>query len=297
MSYLPFAILSNLLNSFALTVDKFLLTKTIKDPLAYIFYLSLISLLATLLIPFTKIPTSQVLLFASLSTIIWTAGAYTMFKALQIGQVQRVAPVIGTLLPLFIIIFNKSNDPILVNERWAIFLLLLGLILLNLNFLKGQITLKEILFEVFSSVFFALSYLFLKEAFLKQDFLTVFAWSKPILILPGAFIFLKSSLRERVLQLKRKGASLPKKSLILFGFGQTCGGLSELLLIFSISLANPAIVNSLQGTKYIFLLIFAVFLGRKFPDVFYEKSTKLFNFLKLIGIIFIVAGLYLLSLG
>ena len=68
------------------------------------------------------------------------------------------------------------------------------------------------------------------------------------------------------------------------------------LTVFSISLANPVIVNSLQGTKYIFLLIFAAILGKKFPEVFYEKSTKLFNFAKLIGIVLIVVGLYLLSL-
>lgn len=294
MSYLPLVILSNLLNSIALTVDKFLLTKTIKDPLIYIFYFSLVSIFPTLLIPFIKIPSFQVLLFASLSTIVWTGGAYALFKALQVGRVQRVAPVIGTLIPLFILIFNKSN-PILYSEGWAIFLLLLGLILLNLNFFKGQITKNEILFEICSAFLFALSYLLLKETFLRQDFLTVFVWSKPVLIPLGAFIFLIPTLRKRVLQFRESSAP-SKKTLALFVFGQISAGLSEVLLIFSISLANPVIVNSLQGTKYIFLLIFALVLGKKFPDVFYEKSTKLFSFLKFTGIVLIVFGLYLLSI-
>lgn len=296
MSYLPFAILSNLLNSVALTVDKFLLTKTIKDPLTYIFYFSLISILVTLLIPFTSMPSAQIWLIASLSTITWTAGAYSMFKALQVGQVQRVVPVIGTLTPLFILSFNQLNDPILTNEKWAIFLLLFGLILLNLTFLKGQITKKEILFEVTSAFLFALSYLLLREAFLKADFLTVFVWSKPILIPLGAFIFAHPMLRKRVLQFKNSKENIPKKSLILFGFGQISAGASELLLIFSISLANPAIVNSLQGTKYIFLSVFAYFLGRRFPEIFREKvGSKLLSFAKILGIVIIILGLYILS--
>ena len=296
MSYLPFALLSNLLNSIALTVDKFLLAKTIKDPLTYIFYFSLISVLVTFLIPFTKIPTTQIFFIASLSTLIWTAGAYAMFRALQTGQVQRVIPVIGTLTPLFILIFNQTNDPILINEKWAIFLLLFGLILLNLTFLKGQITKKEILLEVTSAFLFAISYLLLREAFLRQDFLTVFVWSKPILIPLGIFIFLHPKLRKRVLQFRDKKENIPKKSLLLFIFGQISSGISELLLIFSISLANPAIVNSLQGTKYIFLSIFAFIFGRKYPEIFKEKTGgKLFNSTKILGIILIFLGLYTLS--
>lgn len=294
MNYLPFAIFANLFNSVALTIDKFLLTKTIKDPLTYIFYFSLISVLVTLLIPFTKIPTTQVFLLASLSTVIWTVGTYSMFKALQIGQVQRVIPVIGTLTPLFILSFNQVNDPILINEKWAIFLLLFGLILLNLTFLKGQITKKEILLEVFSASSFAISYLLLRETFLRMDFLTVFVWSKPVLIPVGVFIFANRRLRQRVFQFKKETA-LPKKSLILFAFGQVCAGLSELLLVFSISLANPAVVNSLQGTKYIFLGLFAYILGKKFPEVFTQKTTSFFKFAKIFGIVFIIFGLFLLS--
>lgn len=296
MNYLPFAILANLLNSIALTVDKFLLSKTIKDPLIYIFYFSLISTLVTLLIPFTKIPTREVFILASLSTIIWTLGAYAMFKALQIGPVQRVIPVIGTLSPIFILIFNQTSDRILVNEKWAIFFLLTGLILLNLAFLKGQIKLKEILAEIFSSTSFAISYLLLRAAFLNMDFFTVFVWSKPVLIGVGVTILIIPNLRQRVFQFKKESRKLSKKSLLIFMFGQTSAGLSELLLIFSISLASPAIVNSLQGTKYIFLGVLAFILGKKYPEVFKEKTTgKFLNFAKILGTVFIILGLYILS--
>lgn len=294
MSYLPFAILSNFLNSVALTVDKLLLTKTIKDPLTYIFYFSLISILVIFFIPFTKTPTTQVLVLASLSTLVWTGGAYAMFKALQIGQVQRVVPVIGTLTPLFILILNRTNDQILINEKWAIFFLLAGLILLNLNYLKGRIKLKEILVETLSAFLFAIAYLLLREAFLRQDFLSVFVWSKPILIPLGAIIFLNPKLRARVLQFK--GGKIPKKSLILFIFGQLSSGLSEVMLLFSISLANPAIVNSLQGTKYLFLGLFTFIVGKKYPEIFTEKpSSQLLHLAKILGIILIVLGLYLLA--
>lgn len=297
MSYLPFALLSNLLNSVALTVDKFLLTKTIKDPLTYIFYFSLVSLTAVLLIPFVKLPTGQVLILASLSSLVWTGGAYTMFKALQKGVVQRVIPVIGTLTPLFILIFNQTGDHLSLNEKWAVFFLLSGLIFLNLTYLKGGLKLQEILLEGCASVLFALAYILLRNAFLGGDFLSVFVWSRPVLIPLGVVILINPHLRRRVFQFRKNQDHFPKRSLMLFAFGQISAGFSELLLLFAISLANPAIVNSLQGTKYIFLTVFAFILGKRFPAIFAEKSAKLFNFFKFLGIILIFLGLYLLSSG
>ncbi|MBU1000369.1 hypothetical protein KKE78_03175, partial [Patescibacteria group bacterium] len=95
MSHIPFTLTAYLFNAFSVLANKFLLNKTIPDPLIYVFYISLASLLAVFCLPFTKIPSFEVFLIASLSTMLWTLGAYFMFKALKIGQVSRVIPIIG----------------------------------------------------------------------------------------------------------------------------------------------------------------------------------------------------------
>ena len=95
MSYLPFALLAYFFNGISVLVDKFLLTTKIKDPLIYIFYISLFSFILVLLLPLTHVPRLDVFIIASISTIIWTSGLYFMYKALQVGLVSRVIPIIG----------------------------------------------------------------------------------------------------------------------------------------------------------------------------------------------------------
>src|SRR3990172_3262045 len=127
MSHLPFTISAYFLNALAVLTSKFLLSRIIPDPLIYIFYISLFSFLAVLAIPFTKIPTVEVFALASLSTLTWTLGAYFMYKALKIGQVSRVIPIIGTLIPLILLIFATGTgaDTISYSQASAVLILIL----------------------------------------------------------------------------------------------------------------------------------------------------------------------------
>lgn len=297
MSHLPFTLLAYLLNSIAVTVDKFLITRHISDPILYIFYFSVVSLLALLLLPFTHIPTLSVFLLASTSTILWTSGAYFMFKALQIGLVSRVIPMIGTLIPIILLINALFKRTISTNETLAVFILVLGLVFLTLPDWKGKIKRSELIFTFLSALLFALSYAVLRQAYLKTDFLAVFVWSRPILVLLGIIILITPKLRNKIFG----GSNAPKVNFfsrigVIFVAGSVAGGIAELLLTFSVSLADPALVNSLQGSQYVFLLIFSLTLAKIFPDVFREKYTKLSLLGKVTGIVFITLGLFILAI-
>lgn len=287
MNYLPFTILAYFLNALAVTADKFLLKKFIPNPLTYVFYISLFSLLVLFLIPFTHIPTLTVLILASTSTILWSFGAFFMFKALKAGQVSRVIPIIGTLTPVFLLIHASFFGTITLNQTWAVGFLILGLVFLTLLNWQGKLHLKELLYEFLAALFFAVSYLLLREAFLNMDFLTVFAWSK-VILLPILAVFLFPSLRKKV-------ATSSGSLGALFVGGQLAGGASQLLITFSISLATPALVNSLQGVQYVFLLVFSLLLAKKIPKIFGEKSSRIILFSKILGILVIALGLYILS--
>src|SRR5689334_3405865 len=158
MSYLPLTLLAYFFNSVSVTVDKVLLTKTIQNPLVYIFYISLVSLLALLLLPLTHLPTFYVLLLASLSTILWTTGLYFLYRGLQVGLVSRVVPVIGSLVPLILLLNASLTNSITIDQAWAVGILILGLVVLTLPDWRGKISPKELLFEVLSALFFAYSY-------------------------------------------------------------------------------------------------------------------------------------------
>lgn len=299
MSYLIFTILAYLFNSIAVTIDKFLLVKAIPNPLTYVFYISVFSLLILFALPFTparlasgSVAGGLTLFLASLSTLLWTLGAYLMFKAIQIGQVSRVVPIIGALIPIILLIHAFIFSTITNSQLLASVILILGLIAITMNSHtcgRSYTCMGELLLEILSAFFFAVSYLILKEAYLRENFLTVLVYSKLILIPVITVILLIPTLRKIVL-------SRPKKAPgILFLFGQALGGIQQLLLTFSISLASPALVNSLAGLQYVFLFIFALFLSKKFPQIFGEKYSMLTLFYKFTGIGLIGVGLYLLG--
>lgn len=285
--YLPIAIIAYLLNGVAVTVDKILLNKVIPNPLTYVFYISAMSCFAIFTYPLTHTPTTEVIILASISTILWTIGAYCMFQALKVGQISRVIPLIGTLNPLILFVIALWGNNITTSQIWAVIFLILGMVFLVANGLKGRITKNELLFELLSAALFAFSYLILKEAYLKTDVLTVLVWSRFVLI-PLVLVFLAVPiLRKGILPTKDQGVNIIKKGGYLFILGQAAGSISQILIFFAISLGNPAIVNSLQGTQYIFLLIFGIFLKQKYT--YFEL------FIKIVGIILISIGLYFLA--
>lgn len=220
-----------------------------------------------------------------------------MLKALQTGQVSRVIPIIGTLNPVILLLVASTTNAITQMQIEAVVLLIIGMIALTASAFKGKLGQKELVFEVLSAVFFAVSYLILRQAYQLDQFLTVFSWSRLILIPIGLFLLAIPHTRKIVLNLSGPKIKIASKPGLLFAGGQLAGGGSELLLTFAISLANPALVNSLQGTQYVFLFLLSLILAKKYPDVFKDQLTRLFLFLKIVGIAIIGFGLYLLAFG
>lgn len=295
MSHVPFTLLAYFLNGIAVLVDKFLLTSKITNPLIYVFYISLVSLLIIVLIPFTVFPSLLVLILASLSTIIWTSGLIFMYLALKEGLVTRVIPVIGTLIPIFLLVDAIYTKSITNMQIIAVLILVLGLIFLTIFEWRGKIAPREVAYILLSSFLFAVSYIFLREAYLRANFFTVLVWSRIVLVPLGFLIIIIPKGRRMVFGNGGSSFSLLSKQGLLFMGGQAAGGSSELLLTFSVSLANPALVNSLQGSQYLFIFAASIFLAKKFPGIFAEEHTLLKSVLKISGIICIAVGLYIIA--
>lgn len=295
MNHIPFTLTAYFFNALAVLANKFLLNKTIPDPLTYVFYISLASLLVLPAIPFSRTPGITVFSLASLSTLFWTLGAYFMFKALKTAAVSRVIPVIGTLIPLILLVFASQTNAISAKQLLAVWFLTAGVIFLTLSDWRGKISKFEILFEILSALFFAFSYIILRQAYLKADFFSVLVWSRLIILPFAAIVLLVPSLRKKIITVHESKLIFFSGAGLVFIGSQLSGMFSEILLLFSISLANPALVNSLQGTQYIFLLFFALVLSKKYPAVFGEKFTFATLLSKIFGIALVGVGLFLLA--
>jgi hypothetical protein len=97
----------------------------------------------------------------------------------------------------------------------------------------------------------------------------------------------------------RKKEILKKKTALIFLSNQAMGGTAYVLQNWAIALVPLgflAFINALEGTKYVFLLIFAVLLSLKFPKVIKEEISKRILFQKLFAILLIGTGLVLFAL-
>lgn len=295
MNYLLIAITAYLLNAVSVTIDKILLVKRLPNPALYVFYISLFSLAVLLLAPFTPLPNLNAFLIGSFSTLLWTLGAYFMFRALKSGEATRVIPVIGTLIPVILLLMASVSGSINLNEIWAAMILLAGLIFLIFPLLRGKFSREELFLELTSALFFANSYFLLKIAYETSNFLSIFVYSRLILLPIILIIVIFPFLRKKVLTGGPHKTNLWSKTGGLLFIGQAAGGGSQMMLTFAISLANPAVINSIQGIQYVFIFILSLVLAKKFPEAFNEKITKINLAGKLIGIFLIFLGLWILS--
>ena len=67
-----------------------------------------------------------------------------------------------------------------------------------------------------------------------------------------------------------------------------------IMLNWAISLGNVALINSLQGTQYVFLILIVLFLSATYPKILKEEIGGGVMLQKGIGISLICTGLYML---
>jgi uncharacterized membrane protein len=82
---------------------------------------------------------------------------------------------------------------------------------------------------------------------------------------------------------------------LVFFFGvRLAAAVAFILLNWAISLGNVSLINALQGTQYVFLLLIVIMLAKKFPRFIDEEIGRGVILQKTIGVVLVGMGLYLL---
>ena len=297
MSFLPISILAYALNAGSIVIDKILIRNILPNPLIYTFYINILSLLVIILIPFGLNLNNQALFMGATSGILFVFAVYTLFKALKLGEASVVGPVVGALNPLFTLLFVTFflNQILTSSQIMGFSVLLTGALLLTVNIWLKKLRLnKQLFWMVISGFFFSLAYISLKETFLSSNLITGIVVSR---VAAGLFVLPLigfPSFRKQIF-VKRNDQFSNKKTLFLLILGQGMAATSGLLISIAISLASPALVNSLFGVQYLVILGVAIILARKHPQLLDESLTKGVLMQKLIGVGVLSLGVYLLS--
>lgn len=299
ISFLPISILAYALNGGSIIIDKILLNKALPNPFIYTFYISILGLLALLLIPFGVTFQSLPIILAVFSGIFFVFGLLTTFQALIKSEASVVGPVVGSLNPVFTLILGSIflAEVLSPSQTMAFFVIIFGALILTLNQLLANFKFnKQLLLMVLSGFMFAISYILLRQSFIASNFLTGLIFSR---VGAGAFVILFllfPKIKAQIFISKLSQNHFKNSTTILLFIGQFIGAASGLLINFAVSLANPALVNSLFGVQYLVILGVAIFLAHEHQaKLLGENLQKWVILQKIVGAGILSLGVYLLS--
>lgn len=293
---LSIAIAAHILNGSVSIIDKFLLTKTFRQPAAYAFWIGLLGLGALVLLAFGFAWPTPVQWLIDLSAgATFVLALYFLYVAIQSEEISRVAPIVGSLTPVFTIFFARLflAESLNFNQIIAIIILILGIILLTFRRSQVPINFKLLSAAPLAALLFAASSVLMKEAFSEQSFFAGLAWSRlgglPIILLFLAWAKNRQAIFEK--EERPKGARL-----LLFLGGRIFSAAGFLLVNLAIALISPTIVNALQGVQYAFIFCASLIFTKIWPQIIKEQFSRSMIVVKIIGILAIIVGSIALSI-
>jgi len=318
--WLLVAISSYFINAGVYVADKFMLSKKIHSSITYAFYVGIWSIFNIFLLLFDPwLPDIRELLVDLLAGFLFLITLLFWYKALHQSEATRVVPIVGALVPVFSYLFSFIFLGEVLGERQLLsfIILIMGGILISVtqtrfymlkevwesfrgifgNILGGiharyRPTQRLILNSLISALFFAVYYVLIKYIYLNQPFIGGFVWSRMGTFLGVIMILFVPSWRNLIIKSQR-GAKTPK-NLAFFLSIRILAALAFIMLNWAISMGSVALINSLQGTQYIFLILLILFLSARYPRILKEELGAGVMLQKVIGIILISTGLYML---
>ncbi len=298
MSWIIITILAHFLNAVVSIIDKHLVSNTVLRPVAYTFYSSISQILFLAAIPifgFT-FPGTKYLVFGVLIGALFVLALLVFYRAIKLSETSRVIPIVGGSVPTFTFCLSYLflGERLIFEQIIAFVLFVLGGMLMSSKFEKGKhIIIKGFYFAILAGFLFAIYYTSTKFLFLNMPFFDGF-----ILLQFGGFLgalaLLISSQNRKIIFSTPQ--TIKKKTAYLFVPNKILAAIAAVMIFYAISIekSSVSVINSLQASQYVFLLIFAFILSKKLPNLYKEQIGKEVIIKKLLAIGLIGVGLVLL---
>lgn len=305
MSWISVALAGYFFNAVAALLDKYILSGPIKAPAVYAFFVSLFSLFALFFIPFGfqffGWRTTGLFL---VSGILFLYGLVAFYTAVQKHEVSRIAPLVGTVVSL--VAFGTVFAPALFSEGTFTLLHILALLLLisggllisfDLPLRAGE---RIPILVVIAGIAMGAALLLLKYGYADANFVSGLVWSRIGMFVGGLSLLLVPVFRDQILSGSRRFSTSSREAVhagAVFIANKICGGVATFLIAYAAFLGPVSFVQALSGMQYVFLLILALPLSFRYPQVFGEKLFFWDWFQKVCAIILIGFGLWLAATG
>lgn len=298
MNWVLIAISGYFFSAITALFDKYLLVGPIPNPKVYSFYVGALGILALILVPlgFT-VPDPWLIILSLLSGALFVFSLFWYCQGLRFFEASRIVPAIGGLNPIFVFVLTFFIGERIFGPREGIafFLLIAGTIFITVQREK-LITFKSFQISAMAALLFSISFFLAKIVYSEIPFWSGFIWMRLGGFLTALFFLFYKEVRE---ELFRRKTSFKPKTAGIFFLAQTLGAGSAILQNFAIALVPFGFlpfVSALEGIKYLFVLILAILLSLKFPQLLKEEVSKKVVLQKIFAVLLLGAGLAILAL-
>ncbi len=301
-NWLTLAISGYFLIALVNVLDKYLLHSRISKPAVYAFYVAMFSLFALFFAPFGfYYPGIYLVLAAFLSGLFFIYGLVAFYSAAQENEISRVAPLVGTVIPLVSIFYASafSGEKLGAAGVIAIFILVLGCFLIsfdlpihNLKFFRG------FKYSLISGILQAMSLGLLKVVFNETNFINGFVWNRIGFFLAGLSLLLLPQFRLQIIRsfkYSRKNSSKAVSTGSIFTLNKVLAGIGSFLIVLAISGGSVSAVNAVGSIQFVFVLALVAVLSIRFHDIYKEKMELNDWIQKILAIALIGVGIWILA--
>lgn len=285
MGWIFLATIGQFINAIVAFFDKYIVSdeKSVPDPFVYAFYTCLLTgswvlIYLVAFIPGFSIwgipnmnniqkPSIQVISMSFLAGYTLFMALTAMYTALRKAEAVNVMPVVGTVSALVTFFLNYWLLEVIpsTNVVWGISLLSLGTLLVAQTLPQ----LVTILNTVHSGLFFALHYITMKGLFMDTSFDNGFFWSRIGMALFAVSLLLVPSYYHKIMG-TTKTASRSAGIIVLIA--KVLSGIAAFLILKATDLGDVAVVQALDGVKFVFILVIALVLSPLLPRAAVTKT-------------------------
>lgn len=294
--YIIIAIIAYSLYAINGIIDKFLLSKAVRSPAVYAFFIGITGPFTFVLAPFgLKFISFGNLLIAILGGAAFIWALYFLYKATIQTSISRILPIEGGLVPVFTLVFAYIilDERLLGTQLIAFIFLVIGAIIISLREDKTGWHARAFGNAIIAASLFALSFVLTKYTYDHSNFISGLIWTRLGFFVVALIFLIPKSVRHAIFNAPKQTTAGNK---YLYYGARVTGSLSGFLQNYAISLGSVTIVNAMQGTQYALLLIGTIFLSKYYPKILKEKVSRAILAQKILAIVLIACGLVFLSM-
>ncbi|MAZ30405.1 hypothetical protein CL655_03965 [bacterium] len=278
MAWILLATTGQFVNAVVAILDKYIVSdeQALPRPFVYAFYsclitggwigiyaLGLLPGLAGLGVPQlgnVQTPSIQVVGMSFLAGYTFFMALVSMYTSLKQADASDVMPVIGAIsaIATFGMSYLFLGGSFTTNFIWGIVLLSIG------TFLVSEMRLNRgvIMHALHSGVFFALHYITLKGLFEETSFDDGFFWSRVGFVLFALSLLLVPSYWDKI---KEQTKQTSKRGGVLVLGAKVLAGIAAFMLLKATDWGDVAVVQALDGLKFVFIIALSLLFGRFIP--------------------------------